>query len=284
MPLTALALLAGSAVLHTSWNLLLKQSGEKYIASWWTAVIGGVLFAPFLFVTGLPSAGVWGILLASALVEGLYYAALSFAYQKSDFSLVYPVARGSAPAFLWGWSVFILHEPLSPTGMVGIGLIVTGLLLIGWNSLGSVSRLKDNLRGLLAALMVALLISTYTALDGIAVKQTDPVAYALALFTLIPLLISPLTLWRYGWPRLKAEGLQHWQRLAGIAVLGVLAYGLVLVAYSLAPVGYAGSIREISVVFGALAGWKLLGEPLGSWRVAGSVLMFGGILLIALAG
>ncbi len=284
MSLLSLGLLAASAVLHTLWNLLLKKSGEKHIASWWTVVIGGVIFAPLLVITGLPPAHIWGILLASAVVECLYFTALSFAYQGNDFSLIYPIARGSAPAFLWVWSVFILKEELSPGGMLGIGLIVSGLLMIGWSSLRDRSQFHINLRGLLSALLVALCISTYTALDGYAVKQVDPISYGFSLFVLIPILLTPLTVWRYGWPRLKQEGAIHWPRLAGISMLGILAYVLVLLAYSTTPVGYAGSIREMSVVLGALAGWKLLGESLGGWRVAGSALLFGGIILIALAG
>lgn len=284
MPLYALGLLITAAILHALWNLLLKQSPEKYIASWWTVVIGGILFSPFLLFTGLPPQHLWGVVLASAFVEGLYFTALSFAYQSNDFSLVYPIARGSAPIFLSLWSIFILKEEISRAGLIGMGLIVLGLFVIGWSSLQNGGGRSPNLRGVLSALLVALLISVYTALDGFAVKQTAPIPYALTLFTLIPILVTPPTLIKYGWPSLKTAGLLNWKKFAGISILGILAYGLTLIAYSHAPVGYGGAIREMSVVFGALAGWKFLKEPLGNWRLAGAIFIFSGIFLIAVAG
>jgi hypothetical protein len=60
MPLTAVFLLFVSAVLHTTWNLLLKQAGEKYIAVWWAVLLGSGIFLPFLFYTGLPAPQIWG--------------------------------------------------------------------------------------------------------------------------------------------------------------------------------------------------------------------------------
>ncbi len=63
-----------------------------------------------------------------------------------------------------------------------------------------------------------------------------------------------------------------------------LTYLLVLYAYTLSPVNYAGSVREISVVFAALVGWLWLGEKFGPLRITGAAIIFTGILLIALAG
>lgn len=133
-------------------------------------------------------------------------------------------------------------------------------------------------------MLTAVLISIYTAIDGTAVKEVDPLTYALGLFALIPLLLTPLAMRRYGWPRLSAEVKVHWPRLAGMALLGVVAYALALQAYHIAPVGYAGAIREMSVVMGAFAGWQLLGEDFGPLRVAGAAVVFAGIVTIAVWG
>jgi hypothetical protein len=54
IPIIAIALLFASAYLHTLWNLLLKDAGDKYITSWWTVVIEGLAFLPALLCTGLP--------------------------------------------------------------------------------------------------------------------------------------------------------------------------------------------------------------------------------------
>ena len=90
MPTSALILLFVSAVLHTTWNLLLKQTNEKYISTWWAVLAGSVVFLPVLFLTGLPARETWILLAVSVCVEVVYYALLSYAYQDSDFSLVYP--------------------------------------------------------------------------------------------------------------------------------------------------------------------------------------------------
>src|SRR3990172_2499942 len=124
MPILAIALLFLSASLHTLWNLLLKQSRQKFIASWWIVTIGAVLFMPALFFTGFPPRGIWHFALISAGLEASYMLTLSLAYKNSDFSLVYPMARGTAPAFLLLWSLLFLHEKLTGWGLVGLVLII----------------------------------------------------------------------------------------------------------------------------------------------------------------
>lgn len=285
MPLSALLLLFTAAILHTTWNILLKQAGEKYIAAWWAVLIGAGICLPALFFTGLPLRETWGLLLASVIFETAYYAALSTAYRDADFSLVYPLARGTAPAFITLWSLLFLGENLTPGGILGLIVIITGLLVVGGRAFfGASGEQKPRLRGILLALLLSVLISIYTIIDGAAVKRTPPFPYAIMVFFLYPTLTAPLMFRRYGWASLKSEFTGHPLRLAAIGILTVSAYLLALLAYSLAPVSYSGAIREISVVLGAFAGWKFLGERLGGWRVAGAAVIFIGIIIIARLG
>ena len=83
---------------------------------------------------------------------------------------------------------------------------------------------------------------------------------------------------------LKSELVAHRVGVFSIGLLTICSYLLALVAYSMAPISYAGAIREVSVVLGALAGWRFLGERMGAWRVAGAVIIFSGILVVALFG
>jgi drug/metabolite transporter (DMT)-like permease len=174
MPVFAIFLLLGSAILHTAWNLLLKQAGEKYIATWWAVLLGSAVFLPFLLITGLPARETWLLLLASVLLEVVYYLALSTAYQDADFSLVYPLARGAAPALIALWSVLFLGEKLTVGGALGSGVIIFGLLVIGGSNLLQRGGEKPHLRGIALALTIALLISLYSTIDGAAVKRTAP--------------------------------------------------------------------------------------------------------------
>jgi drug/metabolite transporter (DMT)-like permease len=286
MPITAILLLFGSAFLHTAWNLLLKQAREKYIATWWAVLLGSAIFLPFLFFTGLPARETWGLLFASVLAEMAYYIILSAAYRDADFSLVYPLARGAAPMMIVFWSVLFLGERLTPGGILGLGIIVAGLIIVGGSSVLAAHQdgRAPHWHGIGLALLLAFFISVYSVIDGAAVKRTDTFPYATLVFFLSPALSAPLVLRRYGWQTLKNEFSQHRILLWSIGLLTVSAYMLALVAYSIAKVSYSGAIREVSVVLGALAGWRFLGEEMGSLRVAGALAIFGGILVVALTG
>src|SRR5512136_827165 len=112
MSLFALMLLFISAILHASWNLLLKQAGEKYIAIWGALLVSSVCSLPILIFRSISLSAVWPYLLASAVFETAYLGTLTTAYRDADFSLIYPLARGTAPAFLMMWAILFLGEQL----------------------------------------------------------------------------------------------------------------------------------------------------------------------------
>jgi len=283
MPLSAIGLLLAAAVLHTTWNLLLKQAGEKYMATWWGAAIGSIVFLPVMFYIGMPVRTVWPILFVSSLFEIGYYIVLAEAYKDSDFSLVYPMGRGTAPALIAVWAAIFLGERFTFGGVTGIVVIIVGLLIVGGSSLFQ-THARPHLRGILLALLLALLISIYSTLDGIAVKQTAALPYVILLFLCVPIFTAPLIFRQYGWSKLKDDLWTHPWQLAAIGILTIGAYSLALWAYSIAPLGYAGAVREVSVVMAAFAGWQFLGEKLGGLRVIGAVIIFIGILVIAIFG
>jgi len=284
MPILAIALLFLSASLHTLWNLLLKGSRHKFIASWWIVTIGAVMYLPGLFVVGMPAREFWYIALISAGLEAAYMLTLSLAYKNSDFSLVYPMARGTAPAFLLLWSLLFLHERLTGWGLFGLILIISGLTLSGASSLIQNRSNIPNIKGIAAALGTAFFISMYTFVDGSAVKRGPALAYGILMFTLIPLWLTPVVLRRYGWSLVFGEWKLQSVRFLVTGFLGVASYLIALYAYSFAPISYSGAIREVSVVLGALAGWYFLGEKMGPVRVIGATVIFSGILVIALLG
>lgn len=284
MPLPAIGLLLCSALLHTIWNFLLKGSGDKTIATWWVTVIGAGLSLIALSFTGLPPRQLWPFVFFSVLVEAVYFITLAAAYQGHDFSLVYPMARGAAPAFLLLWSLVLLGERPTVLGLIGLGLIVSGLVTMGVSMLLEAQERSLHLKGIGLALATALFISIYTAIDGTAVKQGPAPAYAFLIFACVPLAVTPFIFSRYRWRRIKNEWQARGARLPLISVLGIGSYLLALWAYSFAPLSYSGAIREVSVVLGAFAGWQFLNEKLGGIRVVGAVIIFGGILMIALYG
>ena len=128
MELQAILLLALAALIHSTWNLLSKQSLDKQAFLWLALVTSIVLFAVpfFLLYTPIPSAG-WFYIAISGGLEAVYYLLLGSAYQRGDLSLVYPLARGSAPLFATLFAALFLGELILPGGVVGIVLIVLGI-------------------------------------------------------------------------------------------------------------------------------------------------------------
>jgi drug/metabolite transporter (DMT)-like permease len=165
-----------------------------------------------------------------------------------------------------------------------LGIIVIGLLIMGVGNLLHTPGPKPHLRDILLAFVLAIFISIYSTIDGAAVKHTAPFPYTILVFFLAPVFTAPWMFISFGWQTLKNQWLDHHIRLISIGLLSVVAYLLVLSAYSISLVSYSGAIREVSVVLGAFAGWKLLGERLGVLRVVGAVIIFIGILVVATAG
>lgn len=284
MSIFAISILLVSAVLHTAWNLLIKQAEDKYIVTFWMVTFGGLFALIALFFTGLPPRAMWLFAVVSVCVEVVYFISLSYAYHDNDFSLVYPVARGAAPAFIALWAFLFLHERLTTGGAIGLALIIGGLVVIGVNALTQANVTRVHFKGVAVALFIAFLISIYSTIDGSAVKNGYALPYVMTMFALVPFVISPFIFRRYGWARIREVLIKQPVRVPLAGVLGVLAYLMAVFAYSIAPLSYAGAVREVSVVFGALSGWWLLNEKLGGVRVIGAFVIFAGVLIIAVFG
>jgi drug/metabolite transporter (DMT)-like permease len=284
MPISALILLFFSASMHAMWNFLLKSADEKYIAMGWQVILSGIFALVFLFFTGLPPRSMWGFAIISMTLEAIYFILLCIAYSDHDFSLIYPIARGAAPALLVLWSAILLHEQLKVGGYIGIALITGGIMVIGATTLIQSNGEKPHLRGILTALLVALIISIYTFVDGNAVKHGPALPYGLFMFVMVPFVTTPYIARRYG----ITTFVEVWKKNRGYLLLGgalgLVAYMLALFAYTFAPLSYSGAIREVSAVIGAFLGWRFLKEELGGVRVVGAAIVFLGVMVIAIFG
>ncbi len=284
MPIFALVLLFFSASMHALWNFLLKNAEEKYIAMGWQVILSGIFSLVFIFFTGLPPKEMWLFAFISMILEAIYFILLCSAYSDHDFSLVYPIARGAAPALLVLWSAIFLREQLTAGGYLGIAMITGGIIVIGATTLLNNKSEKPHLRGILTALAVALVISIYTFIDGTAVKNGPVLPYGLSMFVMVPFVTTPYLTRKYGWGHFA----DMWNKKRGYlllgGVLGLVAYMLALFAYTFAPLSYSGAIREVSAVIGAFLGWRLLKEEMGGVRVVGSAIVFAGVMVIAVFG
>jgi drug/metabolite transporter (DMT)-like permease len=285
MPLTALLLIVLAAALHAGWNLIVKRVESKQVFTWWALVVGALLYLPLLALYPHASAKVWSYAVGSALVEAIYFIALIRAYVRGDFSLVYPVARGAAPALLALWAILFLGERPRPAGIIGLVILLLGLCVVGgagWWTRRRQVVLKAS--GIGAAFGVALCISVYSAIDASAVRIADPLFYLVLITELTAVFITPVVFATYRYREVIAGWRAHRLRILAVGLLMPLTYLLVLQAYMVARVSYVGALREISIVMAALAGWYWLGESFGMIRTVGALLIFVGIFLIAVTG
>ena len=285
MPILALVLLFLSASMHALWNFLLKSAKEKYIAMGWQTILSGIFaLVIMIFYSGLPPREMWVFAVISMLLESVYFILLCSAYTDHDFSLVYPIARGAAPAMLVVWTVLFLHEQETIGGYIGLAMITIGVMVIGATALLKSKGEKVHWKGVLTALTVALVISIYTFIDGKTVKSGPALPYGLFMFVMVPFVTTPYIAYNYGW----SSFLRVWKENRSVlligGILGLVAYMLALFAYTFAPLSYSGAIREVSAVIGAFLGWRFLKEQMGGVRVVGSVIVFAGVMVIAIFG
>lgn len=271
--------LLGAAVIHAFWNLLLKTAHRRRPVVWWALIVTNVCCAAILIARPHSLLPVWKLLAVSAVLEASYYLILTAAYRVGDFSLVYPVARGTAPALLALWAIALLAERPSLPGVTGILLIAGGIAIVGWSG-----RLGRPRGALALALLLALVISVYSVIDGAAVRRVDALTYTAAMFFLVTLLLTPVLMAQEGWEGIRHALREEPGRILGIGVLQLAGYLIVLWVYARAPVSYGGAIRESSVLVGALLGWRFLGEPFGARRMIGALVIVAGVALIAVGG
>jgi drug/metabolite transporter (DMT)-like permease len=274
MPVAALAAVLVAALLHASWNLVVKSSSERLVAASAQVALAGVAFLPVLIWRGFPLE-VLPFLVGSGFVQVGYLYALASAYDRADLSFVYPIARGSAPVLIALGGLLGFSARVEGLGWLALGLICGGVMLLGLTA--------SSHQGAGWSLLTGMLIAAYVTIDGAGVRRTEDVlAYTAALYGLTALLLVPLTLRVRGAAAVRQAVEAEWKRhlLAGAASLG--SYGLLLFASRLAPLSLVSAARETAVVFATAGGWWFLDETVGRVRVLATVVIAAGVAVLAL--
>lgn len=273
--LTATVFALAAAVLHAAWNLRAKRSADRFVALWGQFVAGGACSLVVLVATGGPGLDALPYLVGSSTIHVVYLVALARAYDLSDFSLAYPVARGGGAlgAAIGGW--LLLDDELHGWSWVAIAVVAVGLFTF--------APRRASLAPLAGAVFVALTITGYTLVDSAGSRGVDDaLAYAMATFVATSITVTAWGL-ATGRRRALASSLRgDWRSPLWAGVASATAYALVLAAVRWAPVGYVTVLRESSVLLGPLIGTFVLHEPLGRSRARSAVVVFAGLgLLIA---
>ena len=273
MPLSALALALGAAFLHAFWNLVLARARDVKAATAVALVAGVVVFAPVAALGWRAEREVWPFLVATSLLQLVYFLLLATAYGRAELSFVYPIARGSAPVLVLLAGVVLLSEGASVAQIGGVLLVAGGVLLV--RGLRGPAAAGD----LALALSIAACIAAYTLLDQRGVRYASPVVYQE--LSMIPVTIGFLVLTvARGRRQAVREAIGPLTIAAGLATFG--AYILVLAALSRAPAASVAAVRESSVVIATALAAPLLGERVGASRLAGAVVVVAGVVLLTL--
>jgi drug/metabolite transporter (DMT)-like permease len=293
-------LVAVAAVLHVTWNVLLKTAGEPLRAATVGMVAGAIVLIPIGVVgwllIGRPAISREGIGLGivSGVIEAAFFSLLSAAYRRGDLSVVYPVARGSATFLAVAAGVLVLGERLGPTGVVGVACLLGGFLWLQrpWRVFGiDGGRGVDPAVGFAFATGVA--IASYSAVDRVGTRLIEPWLYAGIMWTTTATILSSWWLVRRvrARPDDRTTDPMTARAIARASVGGLLtvgAYLCILVAFTLAPLTAVAPLRESAIVLAS--GWGALrlkeaeGRREAVRRIGAAALIVAGAILLGLEG
>lgn len=271
-----LILVLGAALLHATWNIIVKGGENKLFESAMNALGGGLGALCLLPFLPLPDKSAWGFLLLSCCCHLTYYICIAAAYKIVDLSLGYTIMRGCAP-MLTALVLFCLGVPLSPAGWGGVLLLCAGILVLALQQRFSH---KSGLRGILFSLRTSFVIMAYTLADGYGARAAgDGVSYTCWIFFLN---IFPLHIYVLG--RHGKSYLSYLRKRAVIGLSGGLcglgSYGIAIWAMTVAPIALVAALRETSVIFGMIMAVLFLGEKLSAVRVLAILLVMAGAMIL----
>jgi drug/metabolite transporter (DMT)-like permease len=298
VPPVAVALVLFAGVLHVTWNVLLKTAGDPLRTAATGIVVAAVVAVPAAIVgwlaVGRPviPPEVVGLGILSAAIEVAFFVLLSAAYRRGDLSVVYPIARGTAPLLAVLLGVVALGERLPPAGWLGVALLLGGLLALQrpWRLLRAASRQGRIDPAVPFALATGVSIAGYSAVDRVATQLVAPWLYAAFLWAgmAVGLGVLVVTLDARARARGAAPAPIDRPRAAVGGILTLAAYLLVLGALAIAPLAAVAPLRESAIVLAS--GWGVFrlreasGRPDAALRLASAALVLAGALLLALGG
>jgi drug/metabolite transporter (DMT)-like permease len=262
-----------AAFLHAGWNVLLRGSEDVAARTVAVLCLSVVLFAPVAAATWSVHASALPYVAASAVFEAVYFVLLTAAYRRRELSVVYPIARGSAPVLVLLAGALVSTSRPSAAAACGVLLVAAGIVFV--RGVGTASSPRD----LALALGVGACIAGYTLVDKHGVTHGNPLAYLQVVFS-IAALGYLAGAWRARGPAAIRAAVNPSSLVAGVGFFG--SYALTLAALRLAPAASVAAVRESSVVIAAGALIATGREPAGRGRLGGAALVAAGVAVISL--
>jgi len=283
----AIVLALVAAAMHGTWNVIVKVSGDPADTLTRATAAAALLMTAPAFVAwlilGRPGLSAEAAALAalSAVLELAYVFLLSAAYRRGEVSVVYPIARGSAPLLAVLIGLGLLGEKLAAPQLIGVGLLLAGIL--------AVTLPQTSGRATLPALATGVAIAAYTAIDRVGVRLVAPWLYG---WLLVVLLATGLVVARWVGARLARPSIEAgrlplpkpvtWWQAIVVGLFMWVGYLLVLVALSIAPLSVVAPVRETAVVAVAVWGvWRLRERQAAAPKLLGAAATLLGVALLA---
>ena len=280
------ALLLAAALMHATWNAILKSDQSDRLATFGlimtTGTVMGLCIVPF--VPMIESAA-WKYLILSVAIHVAYYFFLLKAYSYGDLSHTYPIARGLGPLLVALVSGRFIGEHLRPQDIAGVFLLSFGLVALALPLKNVVPR-PGSRHGLatLFAVLTGITIAGYIISDGLGVRAAGETSqHRISYIAWLAVLEGPWLLVLAFWKRpatVWAHMKKTWYRGVGGGLIANTGYGIAIYALALGPMAHVAALRETSVLFGALIGTLILGEPFGGRRVAAAFVIVSGLVLM----
>ena len=280
METTTFLLVLLAALLHASWNALVKTTNDRLLTIASIHLIAAMAGIGLIFNTSPPNSASYPYIALSTVIHWGYYIFLAGAYRVGDLSQVYPIARGCAPLLVAGAGILLAKEYLTGFALGGISLACFGIVLL---SCEKGLPWKENRKLLIFGFATGLSIALYTVVDGLGVRQSgEPLAYIGWL-----LMIEGLTFSSFIYLLRRQELFQHWKLGWSRLVFGGLtsagAYGIVVYVMNANPMAIVSALREVSVILAAIIGTLVLKESFGKFRLVAAFIITTGIVIMNLS-
>jgi drug/metabolite transporter (DMT)-like permease len=274
MPIHIVSLVLFAALLHASWNALLRGGADRLwsmtimcIAIAVTCVVAAAFMVP-------PAAASWGYAVLSAVLHVGYNLFLVRSYRVGDLGQVYPISRGSSPALIALGAAVFAGESIAPGVLLGIALVSGGIISLAFRGR------KLSVPSLPYALGTGCFIAAYSVVDGIGARLSGaPLAYTVWMCALWGVMMPMVYIGLRDARSLFSVRPGIFSAAAG-GLVSLLAYGIVIYAMNEAPLGAVSALRETSVLFAALIGSIFLGEKLTTRRILACAVIVCGTIII----
>ena len=296
MSALALLLVLTAALVHATWYFFLKKANATRPVWWLVYIITAIITVPALFLydpdslKNITPIG-WLVIALSAPIHVIYGQVLQIGYKKSDYSIVYPTARGTGPLITVLSAVLILGDRPSFWGWIGIILILGAIVLLAMPQKTDKNTQSLRIRsGIFWGALTGCFIAGYSFCDAWAVLQTTgltPMSFYFPSIAVRALVFAPFIIMHANWKEESKEILTTPRLQKALAVVTVgspLAYILVLYAMTMAPLAYVAPSREVGMMIGVVLGGLLLKEKLSTTRLMGVIGMTLGVILVLFEG